>query len=145
MVYWCEDGQARHRPFDGEPLATVLAFTEALRARQRAGEPVRFVAMVGEHPQSVGAPGGRRCAGGLSLDQAAADGPARTALKATPSRRGPAHRVRPTRSARPLYNEAPRGNGGHCRADHNDVRDPDAQTILLLRDAEAAADPRDPG
>ena len=57
MVYWTEDGQPMQQLFRGEALSAVLLFTEALRQRQRAGEPVRFVTMVSEHPDSVGAPG----------------------------------------------------------------------------------------
>jgi hypothetical protein len=61
MVYWThiEDGRstARAEQFGTEDMAGAMQWMEALRTRQRAGEPISFIAMASEHPDSVGLPG----------------------------------------------------------------------------------------
>lgn len=67
VVYWIEPtpqctglpdlGGASARQFDSDQLKEALDFMEALRRRQRAGEPVGFITMCSENPQSVGPPG----------------------------------------------------------------------------------------
>lgn len=61
MVYWTVVGndasEAHGRPFDTSEMVPAMQFMEALRARQRAGEGVRFVSMCSEHPDVVGHPG----------------------------------------------------------------------------------------
>ncbi|MGF6275029.1 hypothetical protein ABIB38_003426 [Massilia sp. UYP11] len=65
MVYWTvvdeELGEEQMRPhchpFDTSEMVQAMQFMEALRARQRAGEGVRFVTMCSEHPDLVGHPG----------------------------------------------------------------------------------------
>lgn len=61
MVYWtmAQDGaNAPHqRLFDTAEMIQAMRFMEELRARQRAGEGVRFVTMCSEHPDVVGHPG----------------------------------------------------------------------------------------
>lgn len=58
MVYWTElkdENPVPHQAlFPQSDLRAALAFMEKLRLRQRAGEPVRFVAMSSENPDSVG-------------------------------------------------------------------------------------------
>ncbi|MBY4896150.1 hypothetical protein [Cupriavidus sp. AU9028] len=61
-VYWTtydENGvpTPHAEDFASDQLASVLARCEALRALQRSGEPVGFVTMVSENPDSVGHPG----------------------------------------------------------------------------------------
>lgn len=58
-VYWTtydEQGvpTAHAEDYGSDQLAAVLARCEALRTRQRAGEPVGFVTMVSENPFHVG-------------------------------------------------------------------------------------------
>jgi hypothetical protein len=61
MVYWTtienEAGVAHSEPFDTSEMVPAMKFMEELRARQRAGEPVRFITMCSEHPDVVGHPG----------------------------------------------------------------------------------------
>lgn len=61
MIYWTEatsEGMAPHaQSFPGDALKEALRFTEALRQRQFAGEPVSFVTLVSENPNSVGRAG----------------------------------------------------------------------------------------
>ena len=61
MVYWTivEDGasQPHARSFATDEMVKAMQFMEQLRARQRAGEGVRFVTMSSEHPDVVGHPG----------------------------------------------------------------------------------------
>jgi hypothetical protein len=61
MVYWTtidkETPTANAEPFDTTEMVEAMKFMEALRARQRAGEPVRFITMCSEHPDVVGHPG----------------------------------------------------------------------------------------
>ncbi|WP_420799619.1 hypothetical protein [Noviherbaspirillum saxi] len=61
MVYWTEveDGaaSARGREFASDDMSMAMKFMEELRARQRAGESICFVAMSSENPDSVGHPG----------------------------------------------------------------------------------------
>ncbi len=58
MVYWTELAQERQTPaqalFSASDLRAALAFMEELRRRQRAGEPVGFVVLASENPDSVG-------------------------------------------------------------------------------------------
>lgn len=58
MVYWTESGEAgssaRAQEFPSEQMAAAMQFMEALRARQRAGEGIAFIAMAAENPNSVG-------------------------------------------------------------------------------------------
>lgn len=57
VVYWTESGAPRSRDFGPDALSQALACAEALRLRQRAGDPVSFVTIAGEHPDQVGPPG----------------------------------------------------------------------------------------
>lgn len=61
MVYWTMVEDGGHAPgsqaFDTTEMVEAMAFMEALRKRQRAGEGVRFITMSSEHPDSVGHPG----------------------------------------------------------------------------------------
>ena len=62
MVYWTEIGEgdnavAHGRSFASEEMGAALKFMEELRARQRSGESLCFVAMSSENPDSVGHPG----------------------------------------------------------------------------------------
>ncbi|MES2900001.1 MAG: hypothetical protein V4723_09745 [Pseudomonadota bacterium] len=61
MVYWTTfDGSApspHAQAFEADAMVQALALMEALRARQRAGEPVRFVTMSSENPDVIGNPG----------------------------------------------------------------------------------------
>jgi len=57
MIYWTEGADPKSQPFESDKLLEVLKYTEALRKRQRDGEPVSFVTMVSENPNSVGRPG----------------------------------------------------------------------------------------
>lgn len=61
MVYWTvvdEGGAQPHsEPFDTSEMVPAMQFMEGLRARQRAGEGVRFITMCSEHPDVVGHPG----------------------------------------------------------------------------------------
>jgi hypothetical protein len=61
MVYWTE---ARHgaktphaKEFHSDEMRAAMHFMEKLRARQRAGEGICFVALSSENPHSVGHPG----------------------------------------------------------------------------------------
>ena len=61
MVYWVEmDGEGtvpRATSFPSSDMLAAMALMEQLRTRQRAGEPIRFVTMASENPDSVGHPG----------------------------------------------------------------------------------------
>ncbi len=61
MVYWtCIENDrsiARAEQFGTDDMAGAVQWMEALRTRQRAGEPIRFIAMASEHPDSVGLSG----------------------------------------------------------------------------------------
>lgn len=62
MVYWSESNErrqtvARSQQFDNDAMAHAMQFMEALRARQRNGERVSFIAMASENPDSVGLSG----------------------------------------------------------------------------------------
>lgn len=61
MVYWTsienEEGVPHAKPFDTTEMVPAMKFMEELRARQRAGEGVRFITMCSEHPDVVGHPG----------------------------------------------------------------------------------------
>jgi hypothetical protein len=61
MVYWTtieeEAGVPHAEAFDTSEMVAAMKFMEALRARQRAGEAIRFITMCSEHPDVVGHPG----------------------------------------------------------------------------------------
>jgi hypothetical protein len=61
MVYWTVvegDHYTPHeKPYDTSQMLGAMQFMEELRARQRAGEGVRFITMASEHPDSIGHPG----------------------------------------------------------------------------------------
>lgn len=61
MVYWTtienDIAEAQGQEFASDKMSAAMAFLEALRTRQRAGEDIRFVTMSSEHPDSVGHPG----------------------------------------------------------------------------------------
>lgn len=61
MVYWTEVRHGKASPhgrdFDTSDMTGAMRFMEELRMRQRQGEPVCFVTMSSENPQSVGHPG----------------------------------------------------------------------------------------
>ena len=58
MVYWTEVYDNLRTPgqelFASDDLRAALQFMEELRLRQRAGEPVSFIVMASENPDSVG-------------------------------------------------------------------------------------------
>lgn len=58
MVYWTELTDALQRPaqalFGANELRAALQFMEELRQRQRSGEPVGFVVLASENPDSIG-------------------------------------------------------------------------------------------
>ncbi|MGN8109531.1 hypothetical protein ACTJLB_16175 [Paraburkholderia sp. 22098] len=61
MVYWSEAIDDAIVPravsFAAGAMAEALSFTETLRRRQSCGEPVCFVTLCSENPNSVGRPG----------------------------------------------------------------------------------------
>jgi len=57
VVFWLHDAQPQARSFPPDALAPALKFSEDLRARRRAGEPLSHVAIQSELPQSVGPAG----------------------------------------------------------------------------------------
>ena len=61
MVYWSEahaTGLTPHaQSFPRDAMRDALRLTEALRQRQHAGEPVSFVTLCSENPNSVGRAG----------------------------------------------------------------------------------------
>lgn len=61
MVYWTTSDQGELVPhakqFDSTDMLGAMKFMEELRARQRAGEALGFVALASENPHSVGHPG----------------------------------------------------------------------------------------
>jgi hypothetical protein len=58
MVYWTEiisdTRTPYHQLFPSNDLREALQFMEELRQRQRAGEPVCFIVLSSENPDSVG-------------------------------------------------------------------------------------------
>jgi hypothetical protein len=58
MVYWTEISSDTRMPyhqlFPSNDLREALQFMEKLRQRQRAGEPVCFIVLSSENPDSVG-------------------------------------------------------------------------------------------
>jgi hypothetical protein len=58
MVYWTESAEEPRRPaqalFPADDLRAALQFMEELRQRQRSGEPVSFIVLASENPDSVG-------------------------------------------------------------------------------------------
>jgi hypothetical protein len=61
MVYWSAVEEEKMVPyskgFNSDQMKEALAFLEALRKKQRNGEPVRFITMCSENPNVVGPPG----------------------------------------------------------------------------------------
>ena len=61
MVYWTTYDGAAATPhlqsFEPDDMRLALELMEALRTRQRAGEPLRFVTMASENPDVIGNPG----------------------------------------------------------------------------------------
>lgn len=61
MVYWTELVDQRQRPaqapFPTDDLRAALQFMEQLRQRKRLGEPVGFIVLASENPDSVGQAG----------------------------------------------------------------------------------------
>ncbi|WP_151447772.1 hypothetical protein [Lacisediminimonas profundi] len=61
VVYWTEGkgelAGPRSQGFATGDMKQALNFMEALRMRQRQGDPVSFITMCSEHPDSVGLPG----------------------------------------------------------------------------------------
>jgi len=61
MVYWTtienDTAVPNAEPFGTADMVPAMKFMEELRARQRAGEAVRFITMCSEHPDVVGHPG----------------------------------------------------------------------------------------
>lgn len=61
MVYWsaieAEGTVPYSREFASSQMGDAMKFTEMLRTRQRAGEPLRFITMCSENPNVVGNPG----------------------------------------------------------------------------------------
>ena len=56
-VFWTEAGVPRAEAFGSGALGEALAFAESLRRRRRAGEPIAFVTLASEDPDSVGQSG----------------------------------------------------------------------------------------
>jgi hypothetical protein len=58
MVYWTivdKDVNTPHaQAFASNDMVAAMRLMERLRSRQRAGEPIRFITMASEHPDSVG-------------------------------------------------------------------------------------------
>ena len=58
MVYWTTIEEGIKTPhanqFDSSDMISAMNFMEELRARQRAGEGICFVALSSENPNSVG-------------------------------------------------------------------------------------------
>jgi hypothetical protein len=58
MVYWTEVHANARKPqqrlFNSEELASAMKFMEELRTRQRNGEPLCFIVLSSENPNSVG-------------------------------------------------------------------------------------------
>ncbi len=57
VVFWLEEGAARHQPFGAGELSPARKFAEELRARRRAGAAISHVAIQSELPEAVGAAG----------------------------------------------------------------------------------------
>ncbi len=61
MVYWSviENQTSTPHPqaFESDDMRPAMALMEQLRARQRAGEGIRFITMSAENPESIGNPG----------------------------------------------------------------------------------------
>ncbi len=58
MVYWTELADQLRQPaqalFPANDLRAALQFMEELRQRQRSGDPVNFIVLASENPDSVG-------------------------------------------------------------------------------------------
>ncbi len=61
MVYWTVIDDTASTPhaqaFEADDMRPAMALMEQLRARQRAGEGIRFITMSAENPASIGHPG----------------------------------------------------------------------------------------
>ena len=61
MVYWTELVDQLPKPtqalFSADELRAALQFMEELRQRKRSGEPVSFIVLASENPDSVGQAG----------------------------------------------------------------------------------------
>ncbi|RYE71372.1 MAG: hypothetical protein EOO81_06090 [Oxalobacteraceae bacterium] len=61
MVYWTELVDQLQTPtqalFSADDLRAALQFMEELRQRKRSGEPVSFIVLASENPDSVGQAG----------------------------------------------------------------------------------------
>jgi hypothetical protein len=61
MVYWTELVDQLQTPtqalFSADDLRAALQFMEELRQRKRSGEPVSFIVLASENPDSVGQSG----------------------------------------------------------------------------------------
>jgi hypothetical protein len=57
VVFWLEQDTPRHQAFGAADLSAALKFSEALRARRRAGDAISHVAIQSELPESVGQAG----------------------------------------------------------------------------------------
>lgn len=61
MVYWLELDSDKLQPhsrlFDSKNMTDALKFSETLRARKHAGEPVHFIVISSENPDCVGKQG----------------------------------------------------------------------------------------
>lgn len=58
MVYWTEIRKnirkAHQQLFDSEDMMSAMRFMEDLRTRQRNGDPLCFIVLSSENPDSVG-------------------------------------------------------------------------------------------
>jgi hypothetical protein len=61
MIYWSQNDTGIAVPkselFNSDEMLIAMKFMEDLRKRQHAGEPLGFIGMVSENPNSVGKPG----------------------------------------------------------------------------------------
>lgn len=61
MVYWSVEAEGKlvphAREFPSAEMGGAMHFMEQLRIRRRSGEPISFVTMCSENPNSVGQPG----------------------------------------------------------------------------------------
>lgn len=61
VVFWIkgrdDEAAPNARAFPGDQMGGALTFMETLRAGQRNGEPISFVTMASENPDSVGLAG----------------------------------------------------------------------------------------
>lgn len=61
IVYWTTADAGERSPhmreFDTAQMGEAMKWMEVLRQRRAQGEPIGFVALASEHPDSVGPPG----------------------------------------------------------------------------------------